>query len=452
MHRLRHRPIRADLAGIKILKDELFHLRIKLSKLNKSQPWCESDLNTVLSSLKKNKSRDPHGLINELFKPGVIGSDLKKSLLSFFNKIKENCSLPEFIQWANVTSLYKGKGDRLELQNERGIFIVSVFRSILMKLIYQDKYDVIDSNMSDSNVGARKNKNIRNHIFVLNGVIHDVLSSKKKKPIDVLIGDYRQCFDSMWVEETMNDLYEAGVTDDSLALLYKANKEVNMAIKTPVGLTVRKRIESIILQGDVFGPIECSVQVDTFGKECLAEDKHLYKYKDKVNIPILAMVDDTLAISECGFRSNMVNAYINTKTNLKKLQFGIEKCHKMHVGKVYNADTCPELKIDGWEVKKVEQIRPAEVEPEDEYTGMHSMETVEKEKYLGDIISNDVKNTKNIAARTNRGTGVVNQIVSILEDICFGKHYFVVAMVLRNALLISSLLTNAEAWYNLQSF
>ena len=145
----------------------------------------------------------------------------------------------------------------------------------------------------------------------------------------------------------------------------------------------------------------------------------------------------------------MVNAYINTKTNLKKLQFGIEKCHKMHVGKVYNADTCPELKIDGWEVKKVEQISPAEVEPEDEYTGMHSMETVEKEKYLGDIISNDGKNTKNIAARTNRGTGVVNQIISILEDICFGKHYFVVAMILRNALLISSLLTNAEAWYNL---
>ena len=152
---------------------------------------------------------------------------------------------------------------------------------------------------------------------MVNGVIHDVLSSKKKKPIDIQIMDYKQCFDSMCLEETMNDLFEAGVTDDHLALLYEANKVVNVAVKTPAGLTVRERIEKIILQGDVFGPIECSVSVDTFGKECLEQDKHLYLYKDEVKIPILAMVDDTLAISECGFKPSMVNSFIKTKTHLK---------------------------------------------------------------------------------------------------------------------------------------
>ena len=450
-HRLQHRPIRADLAELKGLKESLFKLRIKLAKLSKSEPWSENQLDKVLASLKNNKSRDPHGLINELFKPGVIGNDLKKSLLTLFNKIKDNCFIPEFAQWANITSLYKGKGERLDLKNERGIFIVSVFRSILMKLIYNDKYEVIDSNMSDSNVGARKNKNIRNHIFVINGIIHDVLSSKKKKPIDIQIMDYKQCFDSMWLEETMNDLFEVGVTDDNLALIYEANKVVNVAVKTPTGLTVRERIEKIILQGDVFGPIECSVSVDTFGKECLTDDKHLYLYKDKVKIPILAMVDDTLAVSECGYKSSMVNAFMNTKTNIKKLQFGIEKCFKMHVGRVCQEEICPELVVDGWKVKEVNEIGTGEMKLEDEHTGYHKMATVEKEKYLGDIVSQDGKNTKNIVARKNRGTGVVSQIMSILEDICFGKHYFEVAMVLRNALLISSLLTNAEAWYNLSN-
>ena len=88
---------------------------------------------------------------------------------------------------------------------------------------------------------------------------------------------------------------------------------------------------------------------------------------------------------------------------------------------------------------------------EDEYSGLCDMETVETEKYLGDIISNDGKNSKNITARKNRGIGVTNQIMSILEEICFGNYYFQVAMILRNSLLISSLLTNAEAWYNLSS-
>ena len=120
------------------------------------------------------------------------------------------------------------------------------------------------------------------------------------------------------------------------------------------------------------------------------------------------MVDDTLAVSECGFKSSMVNAFINTKTNLKKLQFGIEKCFKMHIGEESHDGICPELKVDGWEVKQVNHINTTEVTMEDEYTGMFEMNTVEQEKYLGDIISNDGKNTKNITARKNRGTGVVN--------------------------------------------
>ena len=137
----------------------------------------------------------------------------------------------------------------------------------------------------------------------------------------------------MWSADTMNDPYEAGVTDDNLAVIYQANKEVNVTVKTPFGLTVRAMIENIILQGDVFGPIECSVSVDKIGKECLTEDKHLYLYKNLVKIPVLSMVDDIMAVSECGFKSCMMNSYLNTKTNMKKLQYGVTKCFKMHVGR-----------------------------------------------------------------------------------------------------------------------
>ena len=82
-----------------------------------------------------------------------------------------------------------------------------------MKMVYQDKYEVVDRNMSDSNVGARKKKNIRNHLFVVNGIINDVLV-KKEESVDIGFLDYRQCFDSMWLEESVNDLWEAGIRDD----------------------------------------------------------------------------------------------------------------------------------------------------------------------------------------------------------------------------------------------
>ena len=77
----------------------------------KSKPWSITDLESVLKALKGNKSRDPHGLINDLFKLGIIGNDLKKSLLLMYNKIREKFEIPDFVQWANITSLYKGKGN-----------------------------------------------------------------------------------------------------------------------------------------------------------------------------------------------------------------------------------------------------------------------------------------------------------------------------------------------------
>ena len=79
-----------------------------------------------------------------------------------------------------------------------------------MKMTYEDNYDEVDKNMSDSNVGARRKKNIRNHIFILNGIIKEA-QYKKKSAVDIIIVDYNQFFDSLWQEESINDLFEAGI-------------------------------------------------------------------------------------------------------------------------------------------------------------------------------------------------------------------------------------------------
>ena len=96
--------------------------------------------------------------------------------------------------------------------------------------------------MSDSNVGGRRDKNIQNHVFVVNGIINEVINGKAK-PIDIEIIDYRQCFDSMWLSESINDLYDSGINDENLALIHASNNHNLVAVKTPVGLTNREAIE-----------------------------------------------------------------------------------------------------------------------------------------------------------------------------------------------------------------
>ena len=77
------------------------------------------------------------------------------------------------------------------------------------------------------------------------------------------------------------------------------------------------------------------------------------------------------------------------------------------------------------------------------------MEDVESMKYLGDILSMDGENVKNVASRKAKAWGSVRQILSILEETCFGPYFFEMAMVLRSSLLLNSMLTNSEAWYGL---
>ena len=74
--RLRNRPVRPDLKQMKLRKNRIFQLKLKLAESKKSPEWTMADLNKVLSRLKNNKSRDYQGYINEIFKPNVIGKDL----------------------------------------------------------------------------------------------------------------------------------------------------------------------------------------------------------------------------------------------------------------------------------------------------------------------------------------------------------------------------------------
>ena len=76
------------------------------------------------------------------------------------------------------------------------------------------------------------------------------------------------------------------------------------------------------------------------------------------------------------------------------------------------------------------------------------MPEVTEDTYLGDILSSDGKNTKNVKNRISKGLGIINQIFSLLENICFGPHYFEIAILLRESMLINGTLPKAEIWYN----
>ena len=282
------------------------------------------------------------------------------------------------------------------------------------KLIYQDKYPDLENKMSDSNIGARKNKNVRNHLFIVYGVINSVLR-EGRGCVDILIYDLIQAFDALWLQDCMIDIYDClpeHQRDRKLALVYEANVNNLVAINTPVGQTTRVNMPKIVQQGGGWGPMQCSLSIDKLGRECIKRREHLYKYKDNVDVVTLAMVDDLLGIAPCGLESIALNTFINVQIEMKKLKFhtpgpdGKTKCHKIHVGK--KSEFCPTLLVHN-------TIMPA----------------VSSDVYLGDVISGDGSNKLNIENRVAKGLGKIAEIMSVIGKISLGKHYFKIATLLR---------------------
>ena len=66
----------------------------------------------------------------------------------------------------------------------------------------------------------------------------------------------------------------------------------------------------------------------------------------------------------------------------------------MHIGN--KEHLTPDLFVDNWEIKKVCETETGVNNLTDEYTGDVMIDSTDSDKYLGDKISKDGKNLKNI--------------------------------------------------------
>ena len=237
--------------------------------------------------------------------------------------------------------------------------------------------------------------------------------------------DVEKCFDSLWVQECINDMFDAGVQSDKLNLLYLLNKDAQVAVKTSKGISERETISNIIMQGTVWGGMFCTTSMDKLGKLQYENEDMLYKYKGLVGVPVLEMVDDILDVKKCGNEAIKSNVLVNTFIEHKKIKMGKDKCHQIHCGK--KATNCPTLKVHN-----------------------DNMHQSDEESYLGDQISTSANNVKTISKQRAKGYGIISDIMYVLEAIPNGKKRTKVGLELRQAWFLNSILLNMETWHNLK--
>ena len=265
--------------------------------------------------------------------------------------------------------------------------------------------------------GGRKGARTSDHLFILRTIID--VTIKQKRPTYLTFYDVSKAYDHVDNEDLLNIMWENGLRGKSWRILYNLNNNLIAQIKTKYGTT---RVVDMAVggkQGSRLTGRMFSKMMDLLEDEIRPANTE-FKIND-LSIATLLWVDDVVSCTEGSNNQHKVLQIINEFAVKHKLQWGSEKCQVMKVGK-----------------------HPDET---DEWTlGNMTIHKTDAYKYLGDIVTADGKNEKNIENRKNKITAATIGINTIASSDVLRQIETAVILELHEKVNIPALLTNAEAW------
>ena len=412
-YRLRTRTINEDLQSYENLTNALCKLYGEVGSTQSNMKFTTSNLARVIKTLSKKKAPGPDGLPAEVFIHA--GRELISSITEIFNNIKVTSSIPKKWNKVNIKTLYKNKGSQKDLENWRGVFLTPTISKLFERYMMTESKEKVE-NISKFQGGSRPNRSASDQLFLLRASTDH--AKYMRKCIYLLLYDFKQCFDSMWLEDSIISLRKIGIQEDILMLIKRLNETSEITVKTPVGNTSEFKVENIVKQGTVLGPLLCSAST----AECCEEHKQGGVSIGATSIRSLAYVDDIVDLIESEEDAIEAHNTVTKFTSKKRLELSWKKCSIIPINTT-KKNKIPVLKIDGKTVK-----------------------TEQSAKYLGDIINNKGTNCDMIDDRVQRGNACMVNSLSMVQDLTFGCRTIETTLLLYNSLFLATVLFNSQSW------
>ena len=413
---LKSRNIHNEFREQAKLIEETFQINMQISKYDSeavNQPFTMQEFINMSKQLKNNKSPGQDEIPNELIKNA--GINLKENLLNMINYFYMNEEIPTDLMKINIKTLFKGKGDISDLQNQRGLFLSSNILKSYEKMILNRADDKIEKSFSEYQAGGRSSRSIQEQLFILRSIME--YENYKNQNIYVQFMDLRKAFDKMVLKNIMNNLWEIGIRGRIWRNIYNINKSAILTINTPFGSTNAIEVEEIVKQGSVLASKLAALHTDSVNN-MFKTTKIGYYYGEK-HIPQLLFQDDIVRIEKNPDHLNKANIVHRIFEKYNRMEF--------HPGKTVVLKTGDEetINLNGKPLKYETEV-----------------------KYLGDIITADYKYDKMIETRRSKIRGVTAELQVIISELGTNNEIKMIMQYI-NGIIIPRLLLNAETWNNL---
>ena len=238
-------------------------------------------------------------------------------------------SLPRIWENISITTIYKKKRSKKKLKNHIGIFMTPILSKILEKLIQIRIQPHIDTFSSLFQASGKKNHSTADNIFLLRSLIDH--ATYMRSPIIFTLYDFETCFDTLWLEDSLNVLWDAGVTNDLFYVIYALNETCSIIVNTPFGQTSSIQIDNLVKQGTASGPVLCSTSIGDYCKE--NSSPRSGTYIGNACVKPLAFMDDLGDVNKNAEDSEKTHEDAIHFQKAKRLKFGYEKCEILIIGK-----------------------------------------------------------------------------------------------------------------------
>ena len=368
----------------------------------------------IMKSLRKGKAVGLNLYPAEIYMRG--GKDMVNMVTNLANMIKNKLIVPSQFFDTLITTIHK-KGSVKVLKNKRGVFLCIVISKILEKLVKQR----IEHNLQQVNslqAGSTTNRGCGDETFLIRAVVDHAKYTGKS--LFITVYDYTQCFDSLWLEDSLISLWKLGVSRQLLSVIKKLNESVKMIVNTPHGRTNERSLRCIVKQGSVLGSNLCSSSTGE-----LADERTTGVNIGLVNIPCVIYVDDTTNFNDSANDTLISHNDTLVFKRKKRLSLSFEKCNIMVVNKK------PREKLPSLMIGENEMSRKRTV------------------KIVGDNFNERGTNTDLVAERVKKGKSCVVNSIAMCSEIALGCFSLHILLLLYQAVFLASVLFNSQTWTRL---
>ena len=132
--------------------------------------------------------------------------------------------------------------------------------------------------------------------------------------------DVQKCFDRLWLEDGIKDLWMCGVDIRDAVMILKLNETARITVDTPVGMTDEFEVKNIVKQGTVYAVDICCSVMDGINKT-----GHGIRtmYGPNLEINALAYIDDVTSAGSSTTCNNTIQS-CNYMEKKKKIPFNTD--------------------------------------------------------------------------------------------------------------------------------